>query len=167
MDQNQVASSLLIVEPLCQNDVTWKGVCDTHCSVRVLKEKNSRYDQAWTSAISHDCGRNLQWCRGCLSWCDFSIYRVIGVVKDAVFYMSIGSVVNVCSAIISWEASENGCSNWCELQDKWEREKVNSSNHPCKYNIYLEQKKPMHITILLSPLHPISIKTKNQKGKML
>lgn len=30
--------------------------------------------------------------------------------------MSIGPIINVRSAIISWETGEYGSSNWCELE---------------------------------------------------
>lgn len=55
--------------------------------------------------------------------CDLFIYRVAGVVKDAVFYMSIRPIINVCSTIISWEASENCCSRWCELDKNMQGKK--------------------------------------------
>lgn len=32
--------------------------------------------------------------------------------------MSIGAIIDVQSSIISWEASENSCSNRCELEEK-------------------------------------------------
>lgn len=55
--------------------------------------------------------------------CDLSIYRVSGVVNDAVFYMSIRSIINVYSTIISREASENCCSRWCELDKNMQGKK--------------------------------------------
>lgn len=60
----------------------------------------------------------LQQLKRSLICSNLSIYRIIGIVKDAVFYLSIGPVINVCRTIISWKAAENGSSNWRELKKK-------------------------------------------------
>lgn len=60
----------------------------------------------------------LQQLKKSLICSNLSMYRIIGIVKDAVFNLSIGPVINVCRTIISRKAAENGSSNWRELKKK-------------------------------------------------
>lgn len=54
--------------------------------------------------------------------------------------MSIGSIVNIRSSIIPREASENGRSNWCELEEnirveiKSQQLKWPTVTPPCTYS---------------------------------
>jgi len=47
---------------------------------------------------------------------DLMKYRVIWVVLNGVFNLSVWSVIDICSSIVSWEAGEDGGSDRSELE---------------------------------------------------
>lgn len=114
----------------------------------------------------------LQQLKKSLICSNLSMYRIIGIVKDAVFNLSIGPVINVCRTIISRKAAENGSSNWRELKKKkkkkvGEKEKKKKSAHEASFgqNMSLQER-----AILFNRHYchssPLIQKNKNKKREM-
>lgn len=49
-------------------------------------------------------------------------YRVFWVVLDRIFYLPVGTIIDVCRPIVPPETREDSGSYWCQLKTQTDRE---------------------------------------------